>query len=77
MPLDSKFSREVTRVAFLVSAVTLPIVGSWCAMLRVSFSWRDYLKLERNTVDRIATTRDGLLMLKIKSYGQRVRARCV
>jgi len=61
MPLDSKFSGEVTRVVFLVSAVTLPVVGAWCAVLRVSFSWRDYLKLERNTADRIATTRDGLL----------------
>ena len=38
MPLDSKFSGEVTRAVFLVSAVTLPIVGAWCAMLRVSFS---------------------------------------
>jgi len=76
MPLDSKFSGEVTRVVFLVSAVTLPVVGAWCAVLRVSFSWRDYLKLERNTADRIATTRDGLLMLKIAVHGWQARSRC-
>jgi len=74
--LDLKSSGEVTRAVFLVSALTLPTVGAWRATLRVGFSWRDRLKLERNIVDRIATTRDGLLMLKIALHGKPARAKC-
>jgi len=79
MPSGSEFSKEVTRAVFLapmVSAVTLPVFSAACEMSRVGFSRRDCLKLERNIMDRIAATRDGLLMLEIASYGQRALTRC-
>jgi len=81
MPLAPKFSRDVTRAVFFLEpviwVVAHPIVGAAWAMSWAGFSWRDFLKLERNVVDRTAATRDGLLMLKIASYGQRARIRCI
>jgi len=72
MPLEPEFSGEVARAILLAPMgypVTLPIVGAMCAMRRVDFSRRNCTKGERNITDKIATTRDRLIMLEIALFG--------
>lgn len=69
--LDPKSSGEAAGADFLatkICMVTRPIIDATCAMSRASLAG-EWTKREGNILDRIATIRDGLLMLKIVLYG--------
>lgn len=46
----------------------MSLAGAERRMLRAPLSKRDCRKVEGNVIDRMATIRDGILMLKILSH---------